>query len=86
MGHINQMMAEIKQHRTPLLVQMDKLGKTIFAIILAMMAALFVFSIMLRDIPMSELLLSLITLTIAGAMFFIVEIEKRLTRWFRKAT
>ncbi len=38
------MMAGIEKHRTPLLVQMDKLGKAIFAIILAMMAALFVFS------------------------------------------
>ena len=37
LGHINQMMAGIEKHRTPLLVQMDKLGKAIFAIILAMM-------------------------------------------------
>jgi magnesium-transporting ATPase (P-type) len=66
LGHINQMMAEIKQHRTPLLVQMDKLGKAIFAIILAMMAALFVFSLVWRDIPMSELLLSLISLAVAA--------------------
>jgi magnesium-transporting ATPase (P-type) len=50
-GHINQMMAGIEKHRTPLLVQMDKLGKAIFVIILAMMAALFVFSLALRDIP-----------------------------------
>ena len=40
---------------------MDKLGKAIFAIILAMMVALFIFSLALRDIPMGELLLSLIT-------------------------
>lgn len=58
LGHINQMMAGIEKHRTPLLVQMDKLGKAIFAIILAMMAALFVFSLVLRDIPMGELLLA----------------------------
>jgi P-type E1-E2 ATPase len=51
LGHINQMMAGIEKHRTPLLVQMDKLGKAIFVIILAMMAALFVFSLALRDIP-----------------------------------
>lgn len=44
LGHINQMMAGIEKHRTPLLVQMDKLGKAIFAIILAMMVALFIFS------------------------------------------
>ncbi|SNY62596.1 potassium and/or sodium efflux P-type ATPase [Enterobacter sp. CC120223-11] len=66
LGHINQMMAEIKQARTPLLVQMDKLGKAIFVIILAMMAALFVFSLVLRDMPMSELLLSLISLAVAA--------------------
>ncbi|MBH8308787.1 HAD-IC family P-type ATPase, partial [Acinetobacter baumannii] len=62
LGHINQMMAGIEKHRTPLLVQMDKLGKAIFAIILAMMVALFIFSLALRDIPMGELLLSLISL------------------------
>ncbi len=61
LGHINQMMAGIEKHRTPLLVQMDKLGKAIFAIILAMMVALFIFSLALRDIPMGELLLSLIS-------------------------
>jgi P-type E1-E2 ATPase len=66
LGHINQMMAGIEKHRTPLLVQMDKLGKAIFAIILAMMAALFVFSLVLRDIPMGELLLSLISLAVAS--------------------
>jgi magnesium-transporting ATPase (P-type) len=32
LGHINQMMAGIEKHRTPLLVQMDKLGKAIFAL------------------------------------------------------
>ncbi|MDS6631089.1 hypothetical protein QYS46_09715 [Klebsiella michiganensis] len=62
--HINQMMAGIEKHRTPLLVQMDKLGKAIFVIILAMMVALFVFSLALRDIPLGELLLSLISLAV----------------------
>ncbi len=66
LGHINQMMAGIEKHRTPLLVQMDKLGKAIFAIILAMMGALFVFSMVLRDIPLGELLLSLISLAVAA--------------------
>ncbi|SBW94965.1 cation-transporting P-type ATPase [Klebsiella pneumoniae] len=66
LGHINQMMAGIEKHRTPLLVQMDKLGKAIFAIILAMMVALFIFSLALRDIPMGELLLSLISLAVAA--------------------
>ncbi len=47
LGHINQMMAGIEAPY-PLLVQMDKLGKAIFAIILAMMVALFIFSLALR--------------------------------------
>ena len=66
LGHINQMMSGIEKHRTPLLVQMDKLGKAIFALILVMMAALFVFSMLLRDIPLGELLLSLISLAVAS--------------------
>jgi P-type E1-E2 ATPase len=64
LGHINQMMAGIEKHRTPLLVQMDKLKA--LAIILAMMAALFVFSLAFREIPMGELLLSLISLAVAS--------------------
>ncbi|QMK80743.1 cation-transporting P-type ATPase [Citrobacter sp. RHB20-C16] len=66
LGHINQMMTEIEKHRTPLLVQMDKLGKAIFALILAMMLGLFIFSLLLRDMPMGELLLSLISLAVAA--------------------
>ena len=66
LGRINQMMADVETNRTPLLVQMDKLGKAIFVIILAMMAVLFVFSVLLRDMPMGELLLSLISLAVAA--------------------
>jgi magnesium-transporting ATPase (P-type) len=66
LGHINQMMQEIEKHRTPLLVQMDKLGKAIFALILAMMVMLFIFSWTLHDIPLSELMLSLISLAVAS--------------------
>jgi len=66
LGHINQMMAGIEKHRTPLLVQMDKLGKAIFGLIMAMMAALFIFSLLLRDMPIGELLLSLISLAVAA--------------------
>ncbi|WP_071290321.1 cation-transporting P-type ATPase [Erwinia billingiae] len=66
LGHINQMISGIEKHRTPLLVQMDKLGKAIFAIILLMMVALFVFSLLWRDIPLDELLLSLISLAVAA--------------------
>lgn len=66
LGHINQMVSGVEKHRTPLLVQMDKLGKAIFVIVLGMMAALFIFSIALRDIGLSELALSLISLAVAA--------------------
>jgi P-type E1-E2 ATPase len=48
------------------MVQMDKLGKTIFITILVMMVALFVFSLLFRDMPVSELVLSLISLAVAA--------------------
>jgi len=66
LGHFNQMMSEIEKHRTPLLIQMDKLGKAIFVIILVMMAALFVFCVLFRDMPVSELMPSLISLAVAS--------------------
>ncbi|WP_253377845.1 cation-transporting P-type ATPase [unidentified bacterial endosymbiont] len=66
LGHINQMMSDIEKHRTPLMVQMDKLGKAIFITILVMMVALFVFSLVFRDMPVSELVLSLISLAVAA--------------------
>ena len=66
LGHINQMMSDIEKHRTPLMAQMDKLGKTIFITILVMMVALFVFSLLFRDMPVSELVLSLISLAVAA--------------------
>lgn len=74
LGHINQMMSAIEKHRTPLLVQMDKLGKAIFMLIITMMAALFVFSLMLRDMPLGELLLSLISLAVAEGLPAIISI------------
>lgn len=66
LGHINKMMSDIETHRTPLMIQMDQLGKAIFMLIMIMMAALFVFSFMFRDLPVSELLLSLISLAVAS--------------------
>lgn len=66
LGHINQMMSDIEQHHTPLLVQMDKLGKSIFISILVMMAALFAFSLLFREMPLTELMLSLISLAVAS--------------------
>lgn len=66
LGHINAMISSIEEAKTPLLVQIDKLGKAIFAIILLMMVALFVFGFLLRDIPLGELLLSVISLAVAA--------------------
>ncbi|WP_416412979.1 cation-transporting P-type ATPase [Pantoea sp. App145] len=66
LGHINAMISSIEEAKTPLLVQIDKLGKAIFAIILLMMAGLFVFGFLLRDIPLGELLLSVISLAVAA--------------------
>lgn len=66
LGHINQMMSAIKPQRTPLLQQIDKLGKGIFALILLMMVFLFIFAFILRDMPLGELLLALISLAVAS--------------------
>lgn len=66
LGHINRMMTEINSNRTPLLEQMDKLGKSIFIFILVMMAALFIFGYFFRDIPLGELVLLLISLAVAS--------------------
>jgi len=66
LGHINEMISGIKEAKTPLLVQIDKLGKAIFVIILLMMVALFIFGYLLRDIPLGELSLSVISLAVAA--------------------
>ncbi len=66
LGHIDQMMAAIDPLRTPLLKQMDRLGKGIFMLILLMMVVLFVFAFYLRDMPFTELLLALISLAVAS--------------------
>ena len=66
LGHINDMMGNIETAKTPLLLQIDKLGKAIFAAILLMMAGLFVFGYLLRDIPLASLALSVISLAVAA--------------------
>lgn len=66
LGHINQMIDTIADQRTPLLQQMDRLGKGIFILILVMMLFLFVFAFLLRDMPFGELLLALISLAVAA--------------------
>ena len=66
LGHINQMMNDIQGHRTPLLEQIDKLGKNIFIVLLVMMAVLFVIGFFIRHMPMGELALALISLAVAS--------------------
>ncbi|WP_416260934.1 cation-transporting P-type ATPase [Gibbsiella quercinecans] len=66
LGHINEMISSIEENKTPLLVQIDKLGKAIFVIILFMMAGLLIFGYMLRDMPLPELLLAVISLAVAA--------------------
>ncbi|PLR41250.1 carbonate dehydratase [Chimaeribacter californicus] len=66
LGHISQMMGEAKARRTPLLQQMDRLGNSILGLILLMMAFLFLFAFILRDMPLGELLLALIGLAVAA--------------------
>ncbi|MCX8960546.1 cation-transporting P-type ATPase [Erwinia psidii] len=66
LGQINHIMTDINPMRTPLLVQMDKLGHVIFLSILAMMGVLFIFSLLQGSMPMDQLLLSLIGLAVAA--------------------
>lgn len=65
-GHISEMISTVETQRTPLLQQMDRLGKSIFVLILLMMALLFLFAFTLRDMPLSELLVALISLAVAS--------------------
>lgn len=65
-GHISEMISTVETQRTPLLQQMDRLGKSIFFLILIMMALLFVFAFTLRDMPLTELLVALISLAVAS--------------------
>ncbi|WP_024527226.1 cation-transporting P-type ATPase [Serratia fonticola] len=66
LGHISEMISTVKTQRTPLLQQMDRLGKNIFILILVMMALLFVFAFTMRDMPLGELLVALISLAVAS--------------------
>ncbi|GHD60887.1 cation-transporting P-type ATPase [Jeongeupia chitinilytica] len=66
LGHINGMLAAVEVQQTPLLLQMQRLGKGILYLILVVMALLFVFSVVLHDLPIGELLLALISLAVAA--------------------
>ena len=66
LGHINQMMVEVKPQLTPLMQQMSRLGKGISLLILGMLVVLFFFGLVLHDMPVPELLLALISLAVAS--------------------
>ncbi|GGP23287.1 cation-transporting P-type ATPase [Silvimonas iriomotensis] len=66
LGQINGMLAAVKPIKTPLLQQIDKLGHGIFWAILCAMAVLFVYSMVFHSVPLTELLLALISLAVAS--------------------
>ncbi len=66
LGQINGMLADVKRSKTPLLQQIDKLGRGIFWAILCAMAILFVYSMVFHAVPTGELLLALISLAVAS--------------------
>ncbi|PTW98782.1 carbonate dehydratase [Achromobacter mucicolens] len=65
-GHINRMMSNVRTLQTPLLRQMQLLGKRIFQVVLVMVAALFVLGRYVLDMPLPDLLLSLISIAVAS--------------------
>ncbi|MDD0841874.1 cation-transporting P-type ATPase [Pseudomonas sp. Gutcm_11s] len=66
LGKINRMIATVDETETPLLRQIDQLGKRLFQLIIGMMAVLFVIGFFWHDYPFGELLLSLISLAVAA--------------------
>ncbi|KRA00579.1 cation-transporting P-type ATPase [Achromobacter sp. Root565] len=65
-GHINRMMTDVQTLQTPLLRQMELLGKRIFQVVLVMVVALFVLGRYVLDMPLSDLLMSLISIAVAS--------------------
>lgn len=66
LGLINRMMDETISLRTPLLQQMDQLAKNILYAIVGLVVILFVLGYFLRDISLGELLIALISLSVAA--------------------
>lgn len=65
-GHINRMMSDVQTLQTPLLRQMELLGKRIFQVVLIMVAALFLIGRYVLDMPLQDLLMSLISIAVAA--------------------
>lgn len=65
-GKINRSMNEVEAIKTPLLKQTDKFGKTISVVILILAVILFILGMWIHDYEWGELLLSVISLTVAS--------------------
>ncbi|WP_423188425.1 cation-transporting P-type ATPase [Alkalibacterium sp. f15] len=65
-GKINRSMGEVEEMKTPLLKQTDKFGKTISVVILVLAVVLFTAGLVIHDYEWGELLLSVISLTVAS--------------------
>lgn len=65
-GHINRMMSDVQALQTPLLRQMEQLGKRIFQVVLVMVAALFLLGRFVMDMPLADLMMSLISIAVAA--------------------
>ncbi|WP_368645763.1 cation-transporting P-type ATPase [Alkalibacterium putridalgicola] len=65
-GQINRSMNEVEEIKTPLLRQTDKFGKTISVVILVLAVLLFIAGMLIHDYEWGELLLSVISLTVAS--------------------
>lgn len=65
-GQINRSMNEVEEIKTPLLKQTDKFGKTISMVILVIAVVLFIAGLVIHDYEWGELLLSVISLTVAS--------------------
>lgn len=65
-GQINRSMNEVVEMKTPLLIQTDRFGKTISVVILILAVLLFAAGLLIHDYEWGELLLSVISLTVAA--------------------
>lgn len=66
LGKINKSIAQVSETKTPLLTQTAKFGKQISFAIVGFGIVLFIFSLFLRDYPISELGLSIIAMIVAA--------------------
>jgi P-type Ca2+ transporter type 2C len=66
LGNINRMISEVEEITTPLLQQIDRFGKWLSVVILAISGLFFAFGHFFRDYSMNELFLAVIGLVVAS--------------------